>query len=94
MSQDMTEVRNRVADGCLFHLAEVGRQAGNLADEVVEDVVSREDMPYDVGKRRSLLRKRLVRQLEYVGAGVADVKQLWAKGGELDAAQGELGQQG
>ncbi len=52
----------------LCHLASVGKEAADVAEDLLEDRVCA-DKPYDVEKRRAVLQKRLVGLLGYIAGG-------------------------
>jgi len=72
-------------------LADVGRQAAEMADSLVDDIVCSEDKHYDPENRRLHLRPRLIRHFEYIASGLQDLQQVEGKPGDLDAGQAELG---
>jgi len=62
-----------VSDYILCHLAAVGKEAGVIAEDLIEDKICAAGKPYDVDKRRAILRERLVGMLGYIAAGWRDL---------------------
>ncbi len=58
-----------INDYVLCHLAAVGAEAAEIAEELLEDTVFADEKKYDVAKRREILRERLVGMLGYVAGG-------------------------
>ena len=73
------DAKKRVADYVSSHLAEMGRRASDLADEILEDkILSQDECPYNLEKRRELLRKRMMSRLQYIKCGIEDLQKLGA----------------
>jgi hypothetical protein len=66
--------RNQCSKGAideyaLCHLANVGKEASDVAEDLLEDRVCPGDKPYNTEKRRAILQKRLVGLLGYIAGG-------------------------
>jgi len=73
-SQDSNDVRKRIGEFALLHLAVVSDHAADMGHSIVEDETSVLLLPYDVEHRRELLLDKIVARLDYVSAGVADLR--------------------
>ena len=73
MTQRNKGSRAAVRDYALLHLAAVGAEAADIAEDLVEDKICAAGKPYDVEKRRAILRERLVNTLGYIAAGCRDL---------------------
>jgi len=62
-----------VSDYVLCHLAAIGKEAGEIAEDLVEDTIFPDGKPYDAEKHRAILRERLVGKLAYIAAGCRDL---------------------
>lgn len=60
--------RAAIDEYALCHLASVGKEAADVAEDLLEDRVC-PDKPYDIAKRRAVLQKRLVGLLGYIAGG-------------------------
>jgi hypothetical protein len=65
--------RGAVSDYALLHLAAVGAEAADIGEDLIEDRICAADKPYDVSKRRAILRKRLVNTLGYIAEGTRNL---------------------
>ncbi len=68
-----TRNQRMVSDYVLYHLAAVGKEAGDLGEDLLEDKICAAGKPYDVEKRRVILRERLINTLGYIAAGWRDL---------------------
>lgn len=62
-----------VSDYALLHLAAVGAEAADIAEDLVEDKICAAGKPYDIVKRRAILRERLVNTLGYIAEGTRNL---------------------
>ena len=62
-----------ISDYVLLHLAAVGKEAADIAEDLIEEKICSADKPYDVDKRRAILRERLIGTLGYIAAGWRDL---------------------
>ena len=62
-----------VRDYALLHLAAVGAEAADIGEDLVEDKICAAGKPYDVEKRRAILRERLVNTLGYIAEGTRNL---------------------
>ena len=65
--------RAAVTDYALLHLAAVGAEAADIGEDLIADKICAAGKPYDVEKRRAILRERLVNTLGYIGEGVRNL---------------------
>jgi len=73
-SQVNDEVKRRIGEYALLHLSQVCAHAAGLGCSLVEDETSVKLLPYDAEHRRELLLDEIVGRLDYVSAGVADLR--------------------
>jgi len=62
-----------IKDYILLHLASVGKEAGDLGEDLIEEKICPGDKPYDTEKRRAILRERLIGTLAYIAVGCRDL---------------------
>ena len=99
MAERNRNSRAAVSDYVLCHLAAVGKEAGEIAEDLVEDTIYPDGKPYDVEKHRAILRERLVGKLAHIAAGCRDLliagriarSGQGKKQGQSDAGQGGIG---